>query len=292
MRIDVISKDFNQDSHLSELILQQTHCQVEALYSGKSYWLQTNKITDELSSYSQSLFRDKVDEALLYQELPMSEIDFDYLIQVTYKPGVTDNTAHSAKQALADNFSTLELDIATGEIHFLKAKITLAQAKEIGNTVLANSLIQRIQVYPKDELSTQIPSPPMPQVVMESHLPATHNLAITDEGLIKLSKDNLWALSLEEMKQIQTYYKSSESIELRKKLSLPADPTDIEMEVLAQTWSEHCKHKIFNANINYEEDPNVKNPLGKFRVESIFKSHIKKATKDVEEKFNIDWLIS
>ena len=43
------------------------------------------------------------------------------------------------------------------------------------------------------------------------------------------------------------------------------------MEIIAQTWSEHCKHKIFNAHIDYSEADGIENPLGSFHVESLFK---------------------
>jgi hypothetical protein len=40
----------------------------------------------------------------------------------------------------------------------------------------------------------------------------------------------------------------------RADAGLPADPTDVELECLAQTWSEHCKHKIFAAHVRYTDE--------------------------------------
>ncbi len=66
--------------------------------------------------------------------------------------------------------------------------------------------------------------------------------SLSEEELLQLSKERLWSLSLAEMKAVQTYY-----------LNQKREPTDIEMETIAQTWSEHCKHKTFKGKIDYTE---------------------------------------
>jgi len=81
----------------------------------------------------------------------------------------------------------------------------------------------------------------------------------------------LLSLDNEEMKTIQDYYKN-----------LGREPKQIELETLAQTWSEHCKHKTFNAKINYTENGE------KQEITSLYKSYIKKATKESTKK----WLVS
>jgi len=88
----------------------------------------------------------------------------------------------------------------------------------------------------------------------------------TDEELLKISKDYLLALNLEEMKTIQKYFSKK-----------GRNPTDAEIETIAQTWSEHCVHKTFKGII--------KTPKGK--IDSIFKTFIKRAT----EKLNKPWCI-
>ncbi len=62
--------------------------------------------------------------------------------------------------------------------------------------------------------------------------------------------------------------------EYRKKIGLPKDPTDVELEAIAQTWSEHCKHKIFNAKIDYFE----RNTRKRRTINSLFKTYIQKST--------------
>ena len=74
------------------------------------------------------------------------------------------------------------------------------------------------------------------------------DLEVADEELIRISNDGLLALNLEEMQAIQAYYRDPQTQESRVESGLhPNAPTDVELECLAQTWSEHCKHKIFAA---------------------------------------------
>ncbi|HLC79163.1 MAG TPA: phosphoribosylformylglycinamidine synthase subunit PurL [archaeon] len=94
---------------------------------------------------------------------------------------------------------------------------------------------------------------------------------LQDQELLLLSKKMLLSLDLNEMKTIKTYYKK-----------LAREPTRIEIETLAQTWSEHCKHKTFNAQINYAENGENK------KINSLFKTYIKAAT----EKSKKTWLVS
>lgn len=53
------------------------------------------------------------------------------------------------------------------------------------------------------------------------------------------------------------------------------DPTDVELEVIAQTWSEHCKHRIFNAKISHTLDGQEET------VDSLFKTYIRNVTEKI-----------
>ncbi len=84
------------------------------------------------------------------------------------------------------------------------------------------------------------------------------------------------------MKAIQGYYRAAKG---RGKLGLQKMPTDVELEAIAQTWSEHCKHKIFDAEIDYEDENG-----GKQKIVSCFKSFIKRSTEELSKE--LDWLVS
>ncbi|MBN1898742.1 MAG: phosphoribosylformylglycinamidine synthase subunit PurL [Spirochaetes bacterium] len=94
-----------------------------------------------------------------------------------------------------------------------------------------------------------------------------HNLS--DSQLVKLSRDRVLSLNLDEMKSIKKYYNQEKR-----------SPTDMELEILAQTWSEHCKHKVFNSNIELRKDKTRK------VYNNLFKETIVKATKKYLESSN------
>jgi phosphoribosylformylglycinamidine synthase II len=93
----------------------------------------------------------------------------------------------------------------------------------------------------------------------------THNLS--DRQLLEVSNELALGLSLEEMKQVQTYFKKQNR-----------NPTDVELQTIGQTWSEHCCHKTFKGKIILD---------GK-EIDSLFKTYIAKATKEI----NPSWCIS
>jgi phosphoribosylformylglycinamidine synthase len=91
-------------------------------------------------------------------------------------------------------------------------------------------------------------------------------LSAGDARLLEISRQGLLSLSLAEMKAIQGYFKK-----------LGCDPTDVELETLAQTWSEHCKHKTFRGVVEYEEAGR-----GVRVYDSLLKSTIMRVTEELD----------
>ena len=117
--------------------------------------------------------------------------------------------------------------------------------------------------------------------------PAHINLEISDEELIEISETGLLALNLEEMQAIQSHYRNDAVRSARQAAGIVDDrPTDVELECLAQTWSEHCKHKIFASKIHHKDLETGEESV----VDSIFKTHIMKPTHDMQKE--VDWLLS
>ena len=116
------------------------------------------------------------------------------------------------------------------------------------------------------------------------------DLEIDDDALMALSKARVLSLNLEELHAIRDHYRSPEVRAARAAAGLPAAPTDCELEVFAQTWSEHCKHKEFQAEITYRDLD-----TGQTRVvDSLFNTYIRGATEEVAETLKAageDWLV-
>ena len=89
----------------------------------------------------------------------------------------------------------------------------------------------------------------------------------SDNELLDISNEIGLGLTLKEMKVIQKYFR----IQTR-------NPTDLELQIIAQTWSEHCCHKTFKGIIQ----------VNNRKIKSLFKTFIAKATKEI----NPDWCFS
>ena len=213
---------------------------------------------------------------------------FDWFIMVGFRPGVTDNVARSAQSAIGDILDRrLEEDEAvyTSVEYFVHGpELTRAMVDHLAKDLLANELIQTTVVLSGDEWKDQGAPVNRPAVESEDEPhTAVIDLEVSDKELVRISREGTLALTLDEMKTIQKYFR--EAAEERRSAGLPANPTDVELEVIAQTWSEHCKHKIFNAQIEYTDEN------GETRtIDSCFKSFVKKSTDEIAEE--IDWLVS
>ena len=93
----------------------------------------------------------------------------------------------------------------------------------------------------------------------------------TDE-LSRISREGLLSLNLTEMQAIQAYY-----------AVLERNPTDVELETIAQTWSEHCVHKTFKSMIEYTEKGRETE-----MIDGLFKTYIQRATEEI----GAEWCVS
>ncbi|PIN87361.1 hypothetical protein COV19_00010 [Candidatus Woesearchaeota archaeon CG10_big_fil_rev_8_21_14_0_10_44_13] len=98
-------------------------------------------------------------------------------------------------------------------------------------------------------------------------------------NLLRISDGRMLALNLEEMASIKGHYSRPDIIEARKKVGLSGKATDVELELFGQTWSEHCKHKIFNADVSY-----IEGGIEERIKEGIFNRFIKSATLAIQKQ--------
>jgi phosphoribosylformylglycinamidine synthase II len=210
--------------------------------------------------------------------------NFDWLIEVGFRPGVTDNVGKTAREAIVlligEKIDAHKISVYTSRQYLICGKISKANAEKIASGLLANELTERHQVIAASDFDFNCGLPAyIPQVLGKDDPQVTQiNLAAMDaQGLLKISKEKLLALNLEEMQAIQRYYNNPTVIKARKKVGLNENTTDVELECLAQTWSEHCKHKIFNSRIDYTDGRN------KLKIDSLFKKYIKGSTAKIRK---------
>ncbi len=262
-------------------------------------------IDKELSPAQTEALRTELFTDPIIQEssiVPLAD-NFDWLVEVGYWPGVTDNKGRTSREAVED---LLKIKFTPGEAvytsrqYLLKGKIGHREVEAIARGVLANEIIERWEIKSRAEWDKKIGMGAYVPRVKLNHKPKVEeiDLNISDEELEQLGREGILgkgeeerrgplALNLEEMKAIRDYFNQPPVIEARKKVGLRKNPTDVELESIAQTQSEHCKHKIFNGLLEYREDDRVE------EVDSLFKTYIKRATDEIRKKWGKeDWCVS
>lgn len=236
----------------------------------------------EVEAAAQGPFSDPVIQEVAINR-PLAH-DFDILIEVGFRPGVTDNVGRTAREAIQYQTGRKFADgegVYTSVQYLLKGDIDKETAERIAHDFLGNALIQRWIILSADEFDPRHGVPVSVPKVVSSARPEVReiDLNVSDEELLRISRDGMLALNLEEMKAIQAYIAELQVVAERAKVGLGDKLTDAELEALAQTWSEHCKHKIFAARILYEDGEG-----GRETIDSLFKNYIADTTRDVRAK--------
>ena len=215
---------------------------------------------------------------------------FDWLIEVGFKPGVTDNVGRTAREVVRDVLDrdlSHEEDVYTSVQYFLSGtNLTRTNAEHIAGDLLANALIQSIRIFSPEEWAAAPVDETVPAIREKTDIHVrTYDLGGSDAELMKISREGILSLSIEEMHAIRDYFTRPQVKQARTALGLPEQPTDVEVECIAQTWSEHCKHKIFSGRVHYV-DENGREEW----IDSLFKTCIKNATEEIRR--HVDWLVS
>jgi phosphoribosylformylglycinamidine synthase subunit PurSL len=250
------------------------------------------KSTDQLANLAAALFVDPVLNTYTANQFNGDIVDFDWYVEVGFKAGVTDNAGKVAQEnlelQLKEKFKGSE-SVAASTGYFITGSYTKTEINQAVDSVLLNDLIQRKTVIAKKDWEMQkgqlliIPKPAGDQTVQVERLDCS-----SVEKIMELSQQRILALSAAEAEVILNWFNQDKVKQERIQNGLPEQPTDVELEAIAQTWSEHCKHKIFNATINYTDE------LGNVQtIKSLYKSFIQDATHRIREQLGEnDWCLS
>ncbi len=237
------------------------------------------------------------DPVLQQASLEPLAADFDWIIEVGFRPGVTDNEGRTAAASVAlvlglSREEKKKLAVYTATQYLLRGDLDAARAGHIASGLLANDLIQRHTVKSAEDWKREPGFQTVAARVSGEALDTVETVsldAMDDDGLQAFSRENVLALSLEEMRCIRDHFQDGDVRRVRREKGFPQHPTDAELECLAQTWSEHCKHKIFTAAIDYEDTVNGQ----KRSIDSLFTTCIRKPTQRIrQEKGAADFCLS
>ena len=190
---------------------------------------------DKARKFAQTALFENIDQTATFDGQLFK--DANQLVEVAYKPAVMNPEVASILKSAQD----LGINIKAADSSSLYAfygKLSKTQLNTIIERLMVNKTIEVvIKKNPKTLLISG----------QNTNVRTIQIRKLSDDKLLDLSRNSLF-LNLEEMKIIQNYFKK-----------IGRDPTDCEVEVLAQTWSEHCVHKTFKAKLII--DGKTKDPL-------------------------------
>ena len=197
------------------------------------------------------------------------------LVNVLPKPGVMDPVAASTIAAANDAGFNVEA-VRTVRKYWL-ADVEEEVLESICRRALSNDAIEQVIVGPLEMEKLDVGSS------YEFQLTAVPIRKLSDVELENLSREGQLYLTLVEMQTIRDHFES-----------LGRDPTDIELESIAQTWSEHCSHKTLAGRIHYRGPASDGTPEGDERqYENMLKETIFAATQSIRQSLGKDdWCVS
>jgi len=201
----------------------------------------------------------------------------EFIIEVAYNSGVMDPVEESTLKGIRDLGIEGATCIKQAKKYIIKGKPTKKQLKTISEKLLYNKLIQHIVKPPLTAYNLQLRA----GVDYQFKLITLDILKASDKRLKKISQKGQLFLNLAEMRQIRKYF-----------MRLKRNPTDCELETIAQTWSEHCWHKTFRGKIRYREQlidrSSLLAPFSSKLINNLLKSTIMKVTKELKKP----WCVS
>jgi len=218
------------------------------------------------------------------------DMEFDYSIYVGFRPGVCDTAGNTAVEAVSDMLGRKFNDdqkIYTGKRYCIKgASLKKEDMELISSELLANDIIQTWNVYSYNSVKEcGFPEEKLPKVKI-FHKPEVKEMVFnSDQDLECISNERNLALNIQDIPVIREYFEREEVKSERKGLDLE-NPTDIELEFIAQARSDHCNHNTFQGKFYYKD----KDSGESFILDNPFKQCIKEPTLKLKEE--LDYVVS
>ncbi len=238
---------------------------VEAIQSAKVYLIEADFDERFAERVARELLTDPVcEQYYIGRSGPPPGLARATLLEVHLKSGVTDPVAESVMAAITD-MGVVPHSVRTARKYVLLGEIKPSQIETIARKILANDVIEDVVIGDEAE-------PPSPHLKpYELNVVQWPIRDLDDAGLEALSREKDLFLNLVEMKTIQDYYRR-----------LGREPTDVELESLAQTWSEHCVHKTLKSAVDMDVDGE------QVHFDNLLKETVFKATQQLDK----EWCIS
>jgi phosphoribosylformylglycinamidine synthase subunit PurSL len=241
---------------------------------------------DQLETVRQGIFTNPVTEESSFSPIAKG---FDRLIWVGLRPGVRDTAGSTATEAIEDllgkKFAAGEA-VYTSKLYEIRGPITEEQTTLIASEILSNDIIQQYRLYSREKWNpVHGIGLTIPKVILD-HVPKVSLIAIgSNNELKKISLERNLALQDSDIPSIREYYLREDVLAERKKYNLEL-PTDVELEYIAQSRSDHCNHNTFRGFFRYRDLSTGHEET----VNNLFKTCIEAPTLKIKEKK--DWVVS
>ena len=197
-----------------------------------------------------------------------------HIIEVAWRPGVTDIAARELARGMAESGLPI-CEVATATRYELSGNLSKTDLHLLAQKLLANETVQE---YALGEIAPHFGA----DAAASNYVERVPLAGLSDDALLTLSRNRLLSLDLAEMQAIQSFYAKEKR-----------DPTDVELETLAQTWSEHCVHKTFKSAIHFTHQDADGNSIKEEEISSLFDQFIRGATKKaIQNSGKEEWVQS
>ncbi len=233
------------------------------------FFLQGELSTHDLQRLCAELLSDPVTQVVHWRPLDSApeqeapEPENAWVVEVGLLPGVTDPVADQIYHA-ARLLGVAGLErAATGQRYVITGDLSEAEVHRLAQRLLCNPIIQH---YRLGALQPHFPQP----AAARPDVAFIELSGLDEDGLLALSRQRLLSLDAAEMLAIRDHF-----------AALGRPPTDVELETLAQTWSEHCVHKTFKALISVEPPLSPREGARGEVIDGLLHTTIRAATEQV-----------
>lgn len=281
-----LKQAFSDLAEVKELHLSRVFWLLDKSASGSQIDLQSLEFKKVLSR----VFADPICEDISFG-FPSFDENKIY-VEIRFLGGVTDNGARSATEGLAlmslsetSAWQDFPIEVHSGWQIEMIADLGQKQIEQVLFRTLANPLLNKVEVHHGSELKSHNPMSMYHNYwsLQSSHRPQLQLFELKPSVLKEINEARGLALSEQEIDTIVDYFSSDKEISARKQQGWNGYISDVELECIAQTWSEHCKHKIFAAEVDYSEDSGSFPALGSKKIISLYKSYIQSATQQLQD---------
>lgn len=224
---------------------------VESVRVSDVYLFEGDITDSDIRMIAEELLTDSVTQDYLIDKEPQTD---GRVIEVAYNHGVMDPVESSLYKAIGDLGIDTVTAAKTMKRYAVAGNLSDADIDIVTEKLLVNKIIQHVAQPGEEAFLHAKPVEGVERIDVEL-------TGLDDNGLVALSRDRFLSLNLDEMKTLQEYYRK-----------LGRNPSDVELETFAQTWSEHCVHKTFRGIIDYNGET----------VDNLLKRTIMAATREID----------